>query len=154
LSARSPDGIANLAAEGDAVDDLVSLALIAMNGQTKKADAFLKLLPGSAAAMIRPSETELVWHVPEQPEKDPPEQLFEVYVRQLGPTPEAAQYLVRMIQAWDAAGRPNNSQLRLRGIPAGSLRSATNSNLTTTLQLKQGCFIPDRIGFVHLSVAQ
>ena len=101
------------------MDDLVSIALIAMNGQEKKADTFLKILPGSAAALTRPSEAELVWHIPEQPEKDPPEQPFEFTVRQLGPTFEAAQFLVRMIQAWGAAGQPNTNRLRMRGIPAG-----------------------------------
>lgn len=119
LSVRSPHGIATLAAEGDAVDDLVSLALIAMNGQQKRADTFLKILPGSAAALTRRSEAELVWHIPELAEKDPPEQPFEVYVQQLGPNPEAAQFLVRMIQAWEAAGKPNTSRLCMRGIPAG-----------------------------------
>lgn len=120
LTIRSPDGIANLSAMGDAADDIVSLALIAMKGQGKRVETFLKILPGSAAAMTRPPDAEIDWLNFEQPEEEgAPEQPFEVYVQQLGSIPEAAQILVRMIQAWDAAGRPNNSRLRLRGIPAG-----------------------------------
>ena len=120
LTIRSPDGIANLTAMGDAANDVAPLALIVVNGQEKRAEAFLKILPGSAAVMTRPPEAEIVLLNIEQPEKEGAlEQPFEVYVRQLGPTPEAVQYLVGMIQAWDAAGKPNTSRLRLRGIPAG-----------------------------------
>ena len=120
LAVRSPDGIANLSAKGDAADDIVSLALIAVKGQEKSVETFLKILPGSAAAITRPPEAEIDWLNPEQPEEErAPEQPFEVSVQQLGPNPEAAQFLVRMIQAWDAAGKPNTSRLRVRGIPAG-----------------------------------
>ena len=120
LTVRSPDGLANLTATGDAANDVAPLGLIVVKGQEKRAEVFLKILPGSAAAMTRPPEAEIDWRNVEQPEEEgAPEQPFEVYVRQLGPISEAAHYLVGMIQAWDAAGKPNTSRMRLRGIPAG-----------------------------------
>jgi len=120
LTVRSLDGIANLSAMGDAVEDIVSLALIAVKGQEKRVETFLKIMPGSAAAMTRPPEAEIDWLDTEKPEEEAPAQPFEIYIQQLGTDPEAAQFLVRMIQAWDAAGKPNTSRLRLRGIPAGN----------------------------------
>jgi hypothetical protein len=120
LEVRSPEGIANLSAVGDAVDDILSLALIAVKGQEKSVETILKILPGSTAVMTRPPEAEIDWFDFEQPEEErAPQQPFEVYVQQLGPNPEAAQFLVRTIQAWDAAGRPDTSRLCLRGLPAG-----------------------------------
>ena len=105
-----------------------------MNGQEKRVETFLKILPGSAAALTRPPEAEIDWLNTEQPEEErAPEQPFEVYVQQLGPNPEAAQFLVRMIQAWDAAGKPNTSRLRVRGIPAGN-----------PVQLREGEFLIER----------
>jgi protein-L-isoaspartate(D-aspartate) O-methyltransferase len=120
LTVQSPDGIANLSAIGNAVDEIISLTLIAMQGPEKRVETFLKILPGSAAAMTRPPEAEIDWFNFEQPEEDrSPEQPFEVYVQQLGPDPEAAQLLVGMIRAWDAAGKPDSRRMRLRGLPAG-----------------------------------
>jgi hypothetical protein len=42
---------------------------------------------------------------------------FEVYVRQLGPSSSAAQWLVESIQEWDRAGRPR-SRWQIRALPA------------------------------------
>jgi protein-L-isoaspartate(D-aspartate) O-methyltransferase len=121
LNLRSPDGIAILSGDGDAAEDIASLALIAVKGQAKSVETFVKILPGSAAVVTRPPGSVIQWFDPELPEKERvPEQPFEVTVQQLGPNPEAALFLVRMIQAWDAAGRPDINRLRARGFPAGT----------------------------------
>jgi protein-L-isoaspartate(D-aspartate) O-methyltransferase len=117
LNIQSPQGVGILSAQGDAVEEIVSLALIALGGQEKQVETFLKILPGSAAAITRPPGAKIEWFNPEKPPHKPARP-FEVYVQQLGPSPAAAQYLVRMIQAWDASGRPGTSRMRVRALPA------------------------------------
>ncbi len=119
-SARSPEDIRILSASGDAVQDALPLALLALGGRERRVEAFLQVLPGGAAALVRPPDEELHWHNIDNPDDNPGALPFEVCVRQLGPDPAAARHLAAMVQAWDAAGRPDSNRLRVRGLPAGS----------------------------------
>ena len=63
--------------------------------------------------MSPPGQTPPLVDVDHPPEEPP---IFEVYVRQLGPGPHAAQCLVESIQDWDRAGRPEPNW-HIRALP-------------------------------------
>ncbi len=70
---------------------------------------------GAAAMMRPPGQTPPLIDV-NHPPHDPP--AFELYVRQLGPGTDATQRLVKRIQDWDRAGRPERRCRQIRALPA------------------------------------
>ena len=66
---------------------------------------YIKIEVDGAAALMRPpGQIPPFWLDFEHPPDEPP--AFELYVRQLGPGPGAAQRMVKRSQDWDRAGRP------------------------------------------------
>jgi hypothetical protein len=105
-----------LIASGELVDDPRLPHLLGFGGEWKTTHAVILVEQDSLAALARPPD-----------QAAPLEDLnrlgqgqlaFELYVRQFGPGDHAAKQLLQSIHAWDQAGRPQSSRLRLRALPA------------------------------------
>mgnify|MGYP000615062634 CR=1 FL=1 len=93
---------AGLSARGDLADQEIIPVLWGLGGEKKGIHTFVWIEADGAAAMMWPpgQRFSLV------DANHSPDRLFEVYVRQLGPGSGAAQRMVKRIQEWDRAGRP------------------------------------------------
>jgi protein-L-isoaspartate(D-aspartate) O-methyltransferase len=109
----------SLAAMGDLADQNIIPSLFGFEGEWKARYSPVILEADGMAALMRP------------PGQIPPlvdifnsgdnfTTTFELYVRRFGPGPNAAQRMLKYIQDWDRAGRPNSSKWLIRGIPAES----------------------------------
>jgi protein-L-isoaspartate(D-aspartate) O-methyltransferase len=104
---------AGLSARGDLADQEVIPALWGLGGERKGIHTFVLIEAGGAAALTWPPGQML----PLVDDNHSPDAAFELYVRQLGPGPHAAQCLVASIQDWDRAGRPE-TDWHIRALPA------------------------------------
>jgi protein-L-isoaspartate(D-aspartate) O-methyltransferase len=107
---------ARLVAGGDLADQDVIPALYGFGGEAKSMHTSVLIETDGAAAMVRPpGQTPPLIDV-NHPPQDPPG--FELYVRQLGPGRDATRRLVKSIQDWDRAGRPERRCRQIRALPA------------------------------------
>jgi len=106
---------ADLCAMGDLADQNIIPSLAGVGGEWKAMYSAVIIESDGMAAMMRPpgqiAPLVDVFH----PEDNTP---FELYVRSLGPGTSAARHMLKYIQNWDQAGRPNSSMWHIRAIPA------------------------------------
>ena len=94
-----------LVAHGDLAHQGLVSALYGFDGGGGSICVQVEIDADGAAALMRPPGQALpFWLDFEHPSDGPP--AFDLYVRQLGPGSGAAQRMVKRIQEWDRAGRP------------------------------------------------
>ena len=104
-----------LCANGDLADQNIIPSLVGNGGEWKAMYAFLMIEPDGMAALMRPpGQTAPLMDIMHPDDNTP----FELYVRNYGPGPNAAQRLLEFVQNWDRAGRLTSLQWHIRGIPA------------------------------------
>jgi protein-L-isoaspartate(D-aspartate) O-methyltransferase len=106
---------ATLAAMGDLADQNIIPALAGVGGEWKAMYSAVIIETDGMAALMRPPGQLAPLMDISHPEDNIP---FELYVRNLGPSENAGQRMLKYVQNWDQAGRPNSSRWHIRAIPA------------------------------------
>lgn len=107
----------SLAAMGDLADQNIIPSLFGFDGEWKAMYSAVTVEADGMAALMRPPGQIAPLMDMFNP-GDNHTATFELYVRNFGPSTNAAQHLLKYIQDWDQAGRPNSFKWHIRGIPA------------------------------------
>ncbi len=105
-----------LMAQGDFINREDIPAIYGWGGTSKMKFTLLALGKGGCAALVRPQGQTVPLMEWDRFEQD--NQPFEIIVRQFGQDESAAQKLLKWVQRWDQAGRPNLYHISIRAIPA------------------------------------